>query len=130
MMTENWVNRKNKEPSDDCFFYSAGNCVGFHNCVKCDFHNLEPTKSRIIARINKELGEIKRLGKEAKRLESDSMADATKTQIKNIAYDILDKFRGVQMMNGVLNEKFGFKIPDIHSFTVKRMLKKLKNIEG
>ena len=125
-----WKNRDGKEPSDDCFFYKAENCVGFHECKNCDFHNLEPTKSKIIARINKELFEIKAKGKEAKRLETDNMADATQTELKNMAYDILDKFRGVQIMNNILNDKFGFKIPDIHSFTVRKMLKKLKNIEG
>ena len=125
-----WKSRDGMEPSDDCFFYKAENCVGFHECVKCDFHNLEPNKSRIVARINHELKQIKELGKKAKSLESDTMSEATKTDIKNIAYEILDKFRGVQMMNNILNEKFGFKIPDIHSFTVRKMVKKLRNMEG
>ena len=123
--------RTGMQPSKDCFFHDTKRCIGFHNCSDCDFHNLEGTKTAIINRIKAELKDIRGIYKKMMKQKGISMVDCNNKSIENqLGMQALDKFNGVQIMNEILNKKFGFKIPDVHSFTVQKMLKKIsKNKE-
>ena len=118
--------RKGMEPSGDCFFHEVQRCVGFAKCDGCDFHDLEPSKTAIVNRIKKELKEIKGVHTKITMLKGDVLANDRASKERAFAFEALDKFNGVQIMNGILNSKFGFRIPDVGSMTVQRMVKKFK----
>ena len=59
-------------------------------------------------------------------LRGNLMIDDKTAEERKLAYEALDKFNGVQIMNAILNEKFGFRIPDVGSMTVQKMLKRFK----
>ena len=121
-----FTSRIGKEPSKDCFFHSPQRCVGFTICDNCDFHNLEPTKTGIVNRIKKELKEIKNIHKKMALISGDVLANDRDSRERTVALEALDKFNGVLIMNNILNDKFGFKIPDIGSFSNQKLLNKFK----
>jgi hypothetical protein len=126
-----WRPREDLAPSPDCFFHEAKRCVGFKKCKDCDFHDLEPTKVHISLRIRKELGKIKENYRELALLKGRMSIDkSVYSDEKRLGMDALDRFNGILIMNRILNDKFGYRIPDISSFTVQRMLKNIsKNKE-